>query len=312
MRRAARASRRLALTAALLAATAGGAQERAPPTVRSGVVPAEVTVGDTFRSVVEVVVSAGGSVAWEDMAALPDGLEQITPPEDLAAGGAARRVYTLRAWSADSLPPLAVIARIRAPGGAERTLRVPLRLPRVSSVLPADTTGLRPKPARGVFDAGTGWLPLAFLLAALLLLALLAWLLWRRRRRSSPEVERAPVAAAPSARERALALLREAGTHLDEPDAGAVYEPLAEAVRTLLRAAWPAVGPEVTTPELRARREELARAGVAEPETALALLDAADRVKFAARNPPPPERAAELRRAGAWVEDGAPGPDLRG
>ena len=91
-------------------------------------------------------------------------------------------VFPLRAWYPGAAPR--ALAGVRVIGPADTTLyRVPLRMPVLRSVLPADTAGVRPRPPRGLIEEPRtlpAWVLLAALLGTLALAAGAA-LLWRRR-----------------------------------------------------------------------------------------------------------------------------------
>src|SRR5690606_30696625 len=115
-------------------------------------------------------------------------------------------VYPLTAWrpGPTGLPPAEVV--VRDTSGA-RTLEVAFPDFALASVLPGDTAGIQPKPARDVLGANRIWWPI--LLAVALALALLAARYWWYRRRR-PRASAAEPAPAVSPRERALALLDDA------------------------------------------------------------------------------------------------------
>src|SRR5690606_13042052 len=191
----------------LLAAALGGlapvgaaAQDAAPLRVSAAVAPETVTVGDRFRSVVQLVVPAGASVefprlevgATVHLVASVRGIPARAGEPPIAS-------YSLVAWVAEAPLTAQAPVRVTLPDGTAATYLVPLRLPVVRSVLPADTAGVRPRPARGLLPvdaSGRRWWPWILLLGALAALAVVL----RMRRRPAPAVPA-------TARERALAEL---------------------------------------------------------------------------------------------------------
>jgi hypothetical protein len=298
------------LGVALLCAAGVHAQRPVP---QAAVVPEAITVGDVFHAAIRLDLPAGVQLAAPDSLVLPEDLEHAGRRElrfDTAAaaadGSAARRVtvvYPLTAWRPGSyeLPPLA----LRLVGdGAATTLAVQLPSFEVRSVLPADTAGIEPQPARDVLGPNRLWWPivLALLLAALVMGGLYYW--WRRRRRPPVEQEVAPaiiVLPRAAALER-LAELRRSGL-IERGEMKPYYEQLTETLRhyaASLSAAW---STDLTTAELSALP---ASRRVPHAMDLLPILQGADMVKFA-RAPATQEGAwRDLDAAVAWIERAEP------
>jgi hypothetical protein len=296
----------LALASAPLAPAPAAAQAGAPdaaPRVSTRVEPDTVTVGDRFRSAVFLRLPAGAAAELR-VPADPAGRVEVTagpvlhPPDARAAQH--RGVVEMVAWTPGPAGTLAGELRVTFRDGTSRDFSVPLDLPHVRSVLPADTAGVRPRPPRGVLPADPArpfpWWVVA--LAAALVAAAAAYLVRRRRR---------PAAAAPEvpadARARALAALdraRDAGT-VEAGRLDLFYETMRGAMRVFVAETHPEWGAHLTTPELLERMD---RAGAGRGEVAVLaeLLGVADLAKFA-RHPPGPQRArADWARARRWVE----------
>ncbi len=151
--------------------------------------PETVTVGQHFAAVVHVRAPRGSMIeappAPDSMgavaAAAAPGRRDVTGADYVDA----TLTYVLAAWDvgAQQLGLGDVLVRTSA---GER--RIPLSTLRVfvRSVLPADTTLRKPKPARpGIpepFALSHRWLVWALIALAVLLLVWLLWLAWRRRR----------------------------------------------------------------------------------------------------------------------------------
>jgi hypothetical protein len=290
----------VALAPAVIAGQVGAPD--AAPRVSTRVEPDTVTVGDRFRTAVFLRLPAGASA---ELRVPPDpaGRVEVTvgpvlhPPDARAAQH--RGVVEMVAWTPGPAGTLAAELRVTFGDGTSRDFAVPLELPHVRSVLPADTAGVRPRPPRGVLPLDRArpfpwWI--AVLAAALVAAAGAYWLRRRRPARTAPEVR-------PDARARALAALDRAR------DSGAVeagrldlfYEMMSGALRSFVAETHPAWGAHLTTPELLERMD---RAGAGRGEVAVLaeLLGVADLAKFA-RHPPGAQRArADWARARRWVE----------
>ncbi|HEX5724135.1 MAG TPA: DUF4381 family protein [Longimicrobiaceae bacterium] len=278
------------------------------PMVRFGkalAAPDTVTVGDRMRAVVALRLPPGtrveGKVAPDPRGRVQGvGPVRVTPPD--RRDPAHRLEATLVGWVADTLPPARIDVTVRYADGQVRYLAVRLDLPRVRSVLPADTAGLQPRPAKDVLGPGQDWRLLALLaLAALLLIALVGWLLWRRRRRRPPAA--APAAVRADARTRALAALERARASgfAQAGNWSAFYALVSRALRRFAAETHAQWGMDLTTAELLARLAE----DRIEPGriTVLArLLGRADLAKFARHRLSTEVAERDLADARRWVE----------
>ena len=208
--------------ALLLVCTAGGAagQGGSPYRVNSAVVPRTITVGDVFQAAIRIELPGGTAVAFADSLALPADVEtagrRVIQVDTTAEGRIAfTAAYPLTAWRPGDVTLPATRVVVRPPPGdrpqqqttqRDDTISVTFPAFDIESVLPGDTTGIEPKPAKDVLGANRVWWP--FLVAGAVLLALLVSLyVWRKRRR--PALVVAPTAVVPP-RERALAALEAA------------------------------------------------------------------------------------------------------
>src|SRR5690606_27749729 len=127
-------------------ASAAGVHAQQP---RAAVVPENITVGDVFHAAVRVALPEGTRLAMPDTLALVDNIEPAGAREvrfDTVNGTREATVlYPLAAWRPGSyeLPDVAV--RV-INGSRDTTMLVAFPAFAVSSVLPADTAGVEPKP----------------------------------------------------------------------------------------------------------------------------------------------------------------------
>ena len=287
----------LHLLPAVAAAQQGPAPSPLPPLpVSSAVAPETVTVGERFRSVLQVVVPAGATVDFSPLAA-GDTLQPVDSVRVIPgrSGEPPIASYSLVAWVAGAPLRAQAPVRVALPDGSAATYLLPLRLPVVRSVLPADTAGVEPRPARGLLAVPGAGRPLWPWIVALtaLLAAGVAWLLRRRR----PQVQEEE----PTPRERALAALdRIAAERGGRAEADVLYAGATRALRRYvgeLEASW---GADLTTRELLTT---LGSEGVAPDvrEELWRLLQHADGVKFARYSPTAEEVEAFLAGARRWV-----------
>jgi hypothetical protein len=299
--------RSLLVSLGLLAATGGGVVAQRP---QAAVVPQTITVGDVFQAAIRVELPAGGALLAPDTLVLPEDLEHAarrTLRPD-SAGGVLRATltYPLTAWRPGSytLPPVPLFLVV-----GPDTTRLQAELPpfEVSSVLPSDTAGVEPRPAKDVLGASRVWWPI---LVALLLLALAAaafWYWWRRRRAAAGapiEVEVRPAVpprAAALARLDALA----ASDLLTRGELKAWYDEVAETLRHYVSAVDPGLGVDLTTSELSARTR---MTGFPESLELVRILGTADLVKFARARPPAEAAQHDLAAARSWIERVPPDP----
>lgn len=287
----------LILVCVMCAASAEAQQPRA------AVVPESITVGDVFHAAVRIDLPAGTTLFAPDSLALVEDVEQAGRREvrvDTAGGARLTTVlYPLAAWRPGSyeLPPIPL--RL---AGTQRdtTLRVQLPPFEVTSVLPADTAGIEPQPAKDVLGANRLWWPilLALLIAAIIAAALYMW--WRRRRRGveqpvvfTPAVPPLEVALAQ------LAALRREGL-IERGEFKPFYERLTEALRHYAAAVEPRWSVDLTTSELAGRLRT--DSGVQEAVELTRILGAGDMVKFARAATTRDHAVRDLDAARAWIE----------
>lgn len=262
----------------------------------TGLAPDTVTVGDPFRVVVRVFAPPGARVEFPPFLLRSDsiGALRAAPEVSTDPGGVHLATYHLVAWVTGAYPAPPVTVTVHSAAGVPQRYRVQPPLPVVRSVLPTDTTGLRPRGPKDVWGSSRAqllpWLLLG--LAALLLLALLAWWLWKRRRPSGTWL------AQVDPRERALNAMAELRPEHTE----AFYVQLSAILREFVAAQRREWGLDLATPELL---ERMAVGGVPAPDSATlrSLLGAADRVKFARSRPEAEEAQRALRAAQHWVHN---------
>ena len=277
----------LLATLALPPQQGSGPDSLTPPRVSAGVTPETVTVGEPFRSYLRVRLPDSARVRL-DLFEANDSLQVVDTVFVRREGDSvAVAVYPLVAWVAGDTLAQSVPLTVSLPDGRSRVYRVPLRLPIMRSVLPADTAGLRPRPAKGLLLAPSPrsqwWWVL--LVPAVLAAALIAWRVARRTGRVARLDPRAE----------ALARLARLG------DAGAP-EPYFTAATRVLReylarvdARW---GEDLTSDELLGRVSDpgsLDCAGLA------ALLARADPVKFGGLVPDPADTRRFAEEVRAWI-----------
>ena len=292
----------------LLAASPLPAQE-----VRTAVVPEAITVGDVFHAVIRVDGAGERGVRFPDSLALPADLEMAgrrTIRRD-TVGGQPRltAVYPLAAWrpGQHTIPPAEV--RIAEPGTV-RAASAAFPVVVIRSVLPADTAGVQPKPAKDVLGGNRLWWPILLLALLLLLLGAALWYWYRRRRAAAAE----PVPATPELppRERALRALDAARARgaVEAGDLKGFYSAVSDALRAYVEALDARLGADLTSTELAQALHRLGRD--AETADLRRVLQGADLVKFARRRPTPLTAYDEWQRARSWVERYSPAPEAEG
>ena len=244
---------------------------------RVAVSPDTGSVGTIFRVVVRIEGAADAGLLLPDTLALAAPLENAARKRevpDTTGSGVITAIYSVTAWKpgTHALPPLAFAVQ-GAQGERETALRLPTLY--VRSVLPADTTGIEPRPAKAVI--GPSWVLWPFILLAVLLVAALAFAAWWWYRKRRARRGLVPAEPGLTPRERALREL-DAATAA-RADLKAFYSQVSGALRGYLAALDPTWGADLTTSEL-ALRTRVAAADSARIER---LLHDADLVKFARR-----------------------------
>lgn len=298
---------RLALAACAALAAFGaavGAAAQGEEGARTAVLGDTIRVGDVVPVAVRVTVAPGERVAWPDTLPLGDdrleNAARVRERVDTLSGGrlAVTALYAVTPWRTGELPLPELPVEIVSGREVTRTLTAAFPALEVISVLPPDTAGIEPRPAKDVIGRNWSWWP--FLLALLALLALIGAILWWRHRRSAGGAA-IPLEPPIPPRERALARLqeaREAGL-VEQGAMKEFYSRVADALRDYLAAIGPGWGEDLTTTELLGHF----RAQVS-PEEARALGDVlrpADQVKFARRQPDADTAVREWEAARAWL-----------
>lgn len=289
-------NRRGALCAALVLFVHGTlAAQRPSATIRSD----SLTVGDPALLVLEVPRAEDESVRFPDTLALAGDLEYLGPaavdPEDRVPG-IASAAYHVTAWRPGEHALPAITVPVDGPEGT-RTVRLEPPAFRVSSVLPADTAGVEPRPPKDVIGPDRTLLPTLILLA-LLTAAAIAIARWWARRRAR---ERKPEGPAIRPAESALGELDriQASGLLQKGQVKEYYARTTRVLRDYLNAVEPAWGAGLTTAEIDAQVDPGLRP--VEKRELLTVLFRADRVKFARHRPATDEPEALWRAAREWI-----------
>ncbi|MDB4952134.1 MAG: hypothetical protein JWM27_4783 [Gemmatimonadetes bacterium] len=265
--------------------------------------PDTVTVGQPYRAVARIIVPAGSRVEVALVPADSEAVEArggVAVDTTAAARGQLTATVALAAWKTGAGTPVDAVLRVTSPAGATREVAFPFIAPFVRSVLPKDTTNLKPKGPKDVMDAvwrGERNVRLAALGGLLFALVLgVVYLLMRlfRGRRRRGEIG--------DPRERAAAALADLGASgmAERGDWRGFYCGVSDAMRELAAALSPEWGTDLTTAELVARMEDDDVPG-ADVADARAVLDRADVVKFARHQPSIETANADLATARAWV-----------
>lgn len=228
----------------------GAAPQRAP-TVSARVTPEQPAVGEPITVELRVRAPRGTLVRFP---VLPDTGTRIEPldPRSISAAGLSGEVdetatYRLIAWDTGSVALTFADVTLERDG---RVTRYPVRVGelRIRSVLPRDSAGRVPKPARGPLDAPT--MPWRWFVA-LAVIAALAWIGWRRWR-----AHRAALATLDPG---AVVRAREAFAHVRGLDLLAAGESGRHALahvqvlRRYLAERWPDLPASLTATELEQR-----------------------------------------------------------
>ncbi|MBD0319562.1 MAG: hypothetical protein ICV87_04465, partial [Gemmatimonadetes bacterium] len=223
--------------------------------VRTAVSPREATVGDRITSVAELPVPAGARLEVRFASGDTLRVQSIGAVRVTAGAGTARATATLVAWTPGPATTVAANARIVAADGTSRTVPLRFPVPAIRSVLPADTSGLKPRGPKDVVgpDRRIDWRLVAIGAAVAVWLGVLLYWLRRRRRRPRPQ----PIVAPRDAREQALEALEAArASGLAEGDRRAFYTLVSGALRGFAHAIRPRWSPDLTTTELERRMEK--------------------------------------------------------
>ena len=254
------------------------------------ITPDTVRVGDPFTVSIRVRAPLGASIEFPTA---PDSGGPVEPldPVQIAttadsSGVDQTATYRLAAWRTGTFHiPFADVLVRRDIGN--RRVEVSGVVVHVASVLPPDSTGLEPKPARAVFRFGLPWWVWA--LAAVVAVAVLTLIVWlfRRRRRHRFVTGEPPydIVAREFSRIEALELVAagERARHVTL---------MTEALRDYLAAVVDGASVAQTSNELATT---LRRAGIGSYARCAALLSEVDLVKFARRTVSA-ERAVALGR----------------
>lgn len=275
--------------------------------VRTAVSPREVTVGDRITSIVELPVPAGSRLEVSFTSGDTLRVQLIRAVQVAPGAGTTRATATLVAWTPGPASTVTANARIVAADGTSRTVPLQFPVPAVRSVLPADTSKLKPRGPKDVIgpDRRIDWRLVAIGAAVAVWLGVLLYWLRRRKRRSRPQ----PIVAPQDAREQALEALEAArASGLAEGDRRAFYTLVSGALRGFAHAVRPRWSPDLTTTELERRME---KDGVAARDIAplRSVLHTADLAKFGRYAIPADTALRDLDEARRWVEGF--GPDAR-
>lgn len=272
--------------------------------VRTAVGADSIRVGDVVPVALRIDVPRDRRVAWPDTLPVADpdmeNASRVRTRVDTLDDGRLRRtaIYAVTPWRTGELPLPDVSVQVVGGDEGVTTIRASLPVLNVISVLPGDTAGIEPKPAKGVIGANWAWWLVLILLV--LLAAILAGILWWLRSRRTAAVT-LPLEPVVTPRERALAILdeaRQAGL-VERGEMKAFYTRIADATRHYAAALNPSWGEDLTTTELLGRLR--AQAGPEPSGRLAAVLRAADQVKFARRSPEPDVAGEEWSAARAWV-----------
>jgi hypothetical protein len=298
----ARAALCSALAAALVLCGALPASAQQP---QAAVVPEAITVGDVFHAAIRVDLPAGTTLLAPDSLALPADIEPAGRREVRmdSVNGVPRAtvIFPLTAWRPGSYDIPALAVRV-VRDGTESTHTVQLPSFTVRSVLPGDTAGVEPRPAKDVFGASRLWWPilLGLLLAAAVAAALWYW--WRRRKVPEPVAEPEPMVVPREAALAQLDALQREGL-IERGELREYYIRLTETLRRYTASLDPSWSADLTTAELGAR---MRAAGFTDGLELVRLLGAADLVKFARARITPDAAGADLAAARRWVEHTEP------
>lgn len=291
--------RALLCLGALLAPGAASGQE-----ARAAVIGDTIRVGDVVPVAVRLTVGRGERVAWPDTLPLSgervENAARVRERVDTLSDGRLTMtgIYAVTPWRTGDVPLPELSLDVVTGREIARTVTAALPSLEVVSVLPADTAGLEPMPAKGVIGGNWSWW--SILLALLALAALIGAIVWWLRRRRAV-AEAVPLEPPVPPRERVLARLeaaREAGL-IEQGAMKEFYTRISDALRDYLAAIGPGWGEDLTTTELLGRFR--AQVGAEEAGALAELLRPADQVKFARRAPDASVADREWQAVRTWV-----------
>lgn len=262
------------------------------------ITPDTVRVGDPFTVAIRVRAALGATIEFPvapDSGGPVEPLDpvQITTTAD-SVGVDQTATYRLAAWRVGTFHvPFADVLVTQETGN--RRVEVSGVVVHVASVLPADSSGLEPKPPRAVFTFGLPWWIWALAAAvALAILSLVIWL-WRRRGRRGTAVLEPPYVIA----EREFNRIEALGL-LGAGERSRHVALMVEVLRDYLAAVVTGASTAQTSNELSSA---MRRAGIGAYARCAPLLSEVDLIKFAKR-PVTAERAAALGREARAIAGG--------
>jgi hypothetical protein len=273
--------------------------------VRTAITPDSIRVGDVFNAAIRVEVPPGFTLTAPDSLPIAGEVENAgrvrrTTRELPDGGEEVTIVYPLTAWRTGEHTLPAIRIRVAGPDSA-RDLAADLPSALVSSVLPADTAGIDPRPPKDV--VGPSRLLWPWIVGVLTVVAALTALVYYRRRlRDRIPALTFDVAHADSPKERALASLDEirASGLLEAGEFKRFYSAATAALRAFLEEFDTAWGTELTSSEIvMACRDAIPQE---QADQLAQLLHTADQVKFNRREPATAEALAEWRAVRDWVD----------
>jgi hypothetical protein len=271
--------------------------------VSTAILPDTIHVGDVITAAIRVVVPRGAVVSFPDSLVVPQDIEnagQRVIRTDTAAGAEQITAqFPLAGWrpGAHALPPVTYAIDGRAYVVSFDSLRI-------TSVLPPDTSGIKPQPLKSVMGGTRVWWPWILALLVLLLIGALLYWWWRRRNRVVAALVVVPARPARDVALERLDAARAAG-YVERGSMKEFYSEVSDALRTYVASIDYLLSSDLTTSEMAGR---IRRRG-ADPAAVelLTLLGAADLVKFARHRPGAAEAMDEWTRVRAWISD-APWP----
>lgn len=275
------------------------------PVLKADVEPTSATIGEPIRLSVEIIAPDVSRIAVQEPFRSDDRSSTWTllgrrdfPDEKLSSGEFRKRIeYTIAAFATGDveLPPYSVTWQ--SDQGTSTTSVLPARSVRIASVLPPDAevvaaADIRP-PVALPFPK---WIPVAAVVAALILLAILARAYWAVVRRRVGQMIRPQKRLDAWALDELAAIERE--RLVEQKKLREFYTRLTNIVRTYLGGLYHINAMDLTTTELMWRLEDDTSAPEEVRRRIADLLNEADLVKFARHIPEAPacRRALEAGR----------------